>query len=163
MEIFNQFGINGFLLAAQVVNFLVLLLILNKFLYKPVLKVLNERKEKVEESLKNADEIEQRLAQIAQKEEEILLKATREAEKIIKQAQDSGVLLIEEAKAKAEALGQKMIDDAKAQMQMEKEKMKQEINLGLADVVMVALQKVTGKVISNEDQKEMVRKTIGQM
>ena len=49
MEIIKQFGINPILLAAQVVNFIVLLFIFKKLLYKPILKVLDERKKKIEE------------------------------------------------------------------------------------------------------------------
>jgi len=77
MEIFNQFGINPLLLLAQVVNFAVLLFILKRFLYKPILKVLEERKKRIEESLKNAEEIEKRLVETAELEEEILAKSAR--------------------------------------------------------------------------------------
>ncbi len=83
MEILNQFGINPILLLAQVVNFLVLLFILKKFLYKPILKVLEERKKKIEESLKNAEEIEKRLLETEEEKDKVLLKASSEAQKLL--------------------------------------------------------------------------------
>ena len=60
MDILSQFGVKPILLAAQVVNFLILLFILKKFLYGPILKVLSERRKKIEDSLKNVEEIEKR-------------------------------------------------------------------------------------------------------
>src|SRR3989338_593740 len=58
MDFLSDFGVQPILLAAQAVNFLVLLFILNKFLYKPVLKTLDQRKQKVSQSLKAAHDIQ---------------------------------------------------------------------------------------------------------
>ncbi|MBI2593944.1 F0F1 ATP synthase subunit B, partial [Candidatus Daviesbacteria bacterium] len=76
-KILSDFGVQPVLLLAQIVNFLVLLWILNKLLYKPVLKVLEERKAKIEKGLKNAEEIEKRLAQTAEEEEKAILAAAK--------------------------------------------------------------------------------------
>ncbi len=75
MDILNEFGIKPILLAAQVVNFLILLYILKRFLYKPILKVLNERKNKIADSLKNAEEIERKLVEISEEEQKRIAKA----------------------------------------------------------------------------------------
>ena len=72
MDILNQFGISPVLLTAQVVNFLVLLFILKKLLYGPLLKVLAERRKKIEDSLKNAEEIELRLQETNEKIDKML-------------------------------------------------------------------------------------------
>ena len=72
MDILNQFGVQPILLAAQVVNFLILLFILKKFLYGPILKVLDSRKKTIEQSLKNAEEIERRLLETTEEKEKVM-------------------------------------------------------------------------------------------
>ena len=61
MEIIRNFGIQPVLLLAQIVNFLIILYLLQKFFYKPIVKLLEQRKKRIEESLKNADLIEEKL------------------------------------------------------------------------------------------------------
>lgn len=160
MEILNQFGINPILLAAQVVNFLILLFILKRFLYKPILKVLEQRKLRIEESLKNAEEIEKRLLQTIEEEERRIQKASLESEKIIKEAQTAAAQIIDEGKVRAEQLSQRILQEGEKQLQLEKEKLQQEVRGDLADVLSLALQKVTGKIFDKKDQRELIEQTV---
>ncbi len=162
MEILNQFGIKPVLLAAQVVNFLILLYILKRFLYGPILKVLKERKDKIVQSLKTAEEIEKKLVAISEEEQKRIVQAASEAEKIIKQAQDSAVSIIDEGRIKAEDVAEKIMADTRVQMQQEKEKLQNEVKANLATFVILAFQKVTGKVIE-KDQKELIEKTLKEL
>ena len=72
MEFLKEFGIQPTLLIAQIVNFLIILFILKKFFYKPIIKLLDDRKKKIEESLKNAELIEERLKQTEEKSAQII-------------------------------------------------------------------------------------------
>ena len=58
MDILENFGVEPVLLLAQIVNFAILLFILKRFLYKPILKVLEERKNKIETSMKQSEQIQ---------------------------------------------------------------------------------------------------------
>ncbi len=160
MEILNQFGINPILLAAQVVNFLVLLFILKKFLYKPILKVLEERRKKIAESLQNAEEIEKRLSQITEREAEAIAKSAKEGEKIIKEAGESALQIIEEGKKKYEGIINQAIEDAKKLTQVEKIRLQQEIKENLSNIVALALEKVTGIAITEKQKKEIIEKEV---
>ena len=160
MEILNQFGINPILLLAQAVNFAVLLFILKKFLYKPILKVLEERKKRIEESLKNAQEIEKRLLQVAEDEEKRIQKASQEGERIIKEAEVAAAQIIENGKSKAELLAQRILQNGRFQLQLEKEKLQQETRSELADILLLSLQKVTGKLFNRKDQKQLIEETV---
>lgn len=159
----SDFGVQPILLLAQIVNFLVLLFILQKLLYKPVLKVLEERKRKIEESLANALEIERRLEQTTQEEQKRILEAAHEGEKIIKEAQDMAVGLIQEGKLKAESLAQQVLDQARAQVSAEKEKMMLEIRKELSGIVMIALEKVAGDAFDKNKQKKLVDDVVKQL
>ncbi len=72
MEIIKNFGLNPILLAAQIVNFLIIFFILKKFLYKPVLNVLNKRQVTIKEGLKQAEEARVKLEKVVIEEKDIL-------------------------------------------------------------------------------------------
>jgi len=148
------------LLAAQAVNFLVLLFILNKFLYKPVLKTLDQRKQKVSQSLKDAAEIEKKLAQIELDQEKALQAATTEAKKIINEATESGNQIINDAHLKAAHDIQLMVNKSNTQISLEKDRLNQEIKAELADMIAAGLKVISGKVLSDKDKKELLDRSI---
>ncbi len=160
MEILNQFGVQPILLIAQIVNFLVLLFILKRFLYKPLLKVLDERKQKIAKSLKDAEKIAKELENTEANKEKILVDASLEARQIIEEATKSASEVISQAHEKATAGISTMIKKAEDSISLEREQMHQEIKTELADMVALALERVTGKVLTQKDQKEILQKTI---
>ena len=160
MNFLSDFGVQPILLAAQAVNFLVLLFILNKFLYKPVLKTLDQRKQKVAQSLKDAAEIEKKLAQIELDQEKALQAATTEAKKIINEATESGNQIINDAHLKAAHDIQLMVNKSNTQISLEKDRLNQEIKAELADMIAAGLKVISGKVLSDKDKKELLDRSI---
>lgn len=155
MDILTEFGVKPVLLAAQIVNFLILLFILKKFLYRPILKVLDERKKKIAESLLNAERIEQELFETETAREKKLEQAAKESKKIIEEAIVSAGQLIDEAHQKAQVDIAQMIAKSEAQMARERDRLHQEIKAELADLVVLGMQKVAGKVLSLKDKKDL--------
>ena len=96
MEIFKDFGVQPILLLAQIINFVILLCILKRFLYKPILKMLEERRDKIETSMKQAEEIQKRFDEVATKQGELLTQAKGEASKIVEEAKDEAKKLAEQ-------------------------------------------------------------------
>lgn len=160
MEILKQFGVNPLLLAAQVVNFFILLFILKKLLYKPLLKVLEERKRKVEESLKKAEEIEKKLKEITEQEAEAILKSAREGEKIINEAGEQAAQIMERVNKAAEQILLKATDDAKKIIELERETLMSQTRVQMGTLVALAFEKVTGKILTEKDKKEIVEREI---
>lgn len=156
----DQFGLNPLLLAAQIVNFLVLLYILKRFLYKPLLKVLEERKKIIVESLQNAQEIEERLNKITEEREKRLTEASKEAKTVVEDATKASQAIVAQAHEKASVETQKMLKKAQEAMNLEREQLHDEIRSELASLVISSLEKVTGKVLSEKDQKELVEKSL---
>lgn len=159
MEILEQFGIQPILLAAQIVNFLILLFILRKFLYGPILKVLDERKRKIADSLKNAEEIERRLKEIAEKEAEAILRSAKEGERIIKDASDYAVQLIEKGKKDYGNLINKGVEDVRKMHEFEKEIIMKEIKEDLAGLIILTFEKIIGKS-AREEQKKVIEREV---
>lgn len=159
-QIFTNFGVQPVLLLAQVVNFLILLYILKRFLYTPILKVLQERRQKIAESLKNAEEIQKQLAETEKAREKKLKDATNEARQLLEEATKSANEIIQESHLKASADLDDILRKGRESIQLEREKMQNEIREELADLVAVAMEKVANKVLTEKDKKELVEKTV---
>ena len=160
MEILNQFGINPLLLAAQVVNFCLLLFILKKLLYKPILKVLEERKHRIEQSLKNAEEIEKKLQQTEEQAEKIIANTLKEAQKIMDQTKEAAAQMMDDTNKHAEQILLKAQDDGKKIIQMQEQVLMDQIKENAGRLVVLAFEKVTGKKITSEDQKRLIDKEV---
>ena len=98
----TQLGIDWKLLLSQAVNFLLLLIILRIFVYKPVLKAMRKRKEKIEEGLAKAKEADVRL-----KEVDII------AKKKLKEADGAAILTLQKTEEKAKELESELFEKAK--------------------------------------------------
>ncbi len=159
-QVLKDFGINPLLLAAQVVNFLILLWILSKFLYRPILKVLTERRKKIEDSLKNAAEIELRLQEAKDEADRIIAKASLEGQKILDESTTMGMHLKDEIMQKATKSAETMLKKNEEALILEKEKMMNEVRAEAADLVVLVLHKITGQVITREDQKKMIEQKL---
>lgn len=160
MDILNQFGVQPILLAAQVVNFIILLFILKRFLYKPILKVLDERKKKIEDSLKNAEEIERKLQETEEQADKILKKALDEAQRILDDSKTAAAQVIDEGHKAASQIINKANEEAVKIIQVERLKLQREIRENTSNLVSLIFEKVIGKKVNLKDQKELIEKEI---
>lgn len=163
MDILNEFGVKPLLLAAQAVNFLILLFLLKKFLYKPMLKMLDERKAKIAKSLSDADEIESRLLKTTEEQEKRLKEADKEAKTIIEDATKSANQIIKDAQDKASTDIEKMMAKAQSSLDAQRDQLHQEIKGELADLVVLGIEKVVGKVLTEKDKQDIVKKSISNL
>lgn len=107
-ELFEAFGINWKLLVAQAVNFGVLLAILWYFLYRPILKIIDERREKIAEGVRTAQAADQKLASAEAESGAIVGNAARSAEEMIASARvradEKGSEILKNAEARADSI-----------------------------------------------------------
>lgn len=153
MDILKEFGVDPLLLAAQVVNFSILLFLLKRFLYGPILKVLDTRKRKIEESLKNAEEIELRLTKVNEDIEKMMEKTIKEEEKIIAEAKEAASRLIAEQRELSDELLNKARIQATQIVSDERVKLEAELKNNFASLLAVSLEKVLGKKVSTDQRK----------
>lgn len=105
-ELFAAFGVNWKLLLVQAVNFGVLLIILWRVLYRPMLAMIDTRRQKIEEGVRASEEAHKRLAKSKETEAEMLAQAAKE-----------GQLLVHTAKERAEVKGAQIVEGAEARAQ----------------------------------------------
>lgn len=160
MNVLEQFGIKPILLAAQIVNFFILLFILKKFLYGPILKVLDSRKKTIEESLKNAEEIERKLADAGEMADRIMANAAKESQKVMDETSKITAQVIDDAKIKADEIQKQAYGEVRASFEQEKEELEKSVREHIAGLIFMIIQKATGKVLSQKDQKLLIAESL---
>ena len=141
-QLLTVFGINWKLLLAQGFNFALLLVLLTYFLYKPVLKIIDERREKIAEGVKTAEAAARKLEEAKQKSDTIVGAASREAEELVTSARvranEQGVEIIRSAENRADSI----LDDAKARAEEEKHQALLESEKEITRAALLAAEKI---------------------
>jgi len=156
----ESLGIEGKLLLGQIVNFLLLFGILGIFLYKPVVKMLEDRRQTIAESLENAKKIENNLAEAEKNTKEALAKAAQEARLILDEA--SKLASAEKKKTIEEAQKQsdRIIAAAQNEAKLMKDGVIREARKEIVAVVTLALDKIVGTGLDDQDKKKLTYKAI---
>ena len=127
MEALQKLGIDWKLLIAQIINFVILLWLLKRFAYKPIVDLLEKRKKEIAESTENADRIKKELEQTQTKSQQIIKNAEIEAAEIVKKAREGADKTKEEIIAQAKIRANREIESAAEKIKSEKEKMSWEL------------------------------------
>ncbi|UCH50400.1 MAG: F0F1 ATP synthase subunit B [Chloroflexota bacterium] len=160
MEALEGIGINPPLFLIYLVNFIVLFALLSVVLYKPVLKMLDERQAKIKESMEQAEKIKQ---ETARSEEEIkahLEKARTEGQAVIAQATQIGERLKEEAKDSARQETESLIAKARTEIQRERDKTIEELRAEFADIAILAAEKVIKETVDKKKHRKLIDETL---
>jgi len=117
--------------------------------------VLEERRQRIAEGLLNAEKIKQQLAEAEQRHAEILAKANEQAQKMIDEARESAAHVGERKQQEAIAAAEQIIAKAQEASAIEREKVMAELKRELGRLVVDTTSKVTGKVLTSEDQRRL--------
>jgi F-type H+-transporting ATPase subunit b len=162
-ETAETFGWNPWLFFSQVISFIIVALLLRRFAYKPVLAVLEERRQRIAESLLNAEKIKQQLAEAEQRHAEILAKANAAAQKMIDEARESAAHVADRKEQEAIAAAEQILAKAREASQLEHERTMAELKRELGRLVVETTAKVTGKVLTSEDQRRLQEEAARQL
>lgn len=163
MEIAKQFGIEPILLLAQIVNFLIILVVLKKFFYKPLVKMLESRKATIAESLKNAEQIEQKLAETEERSAQVLKNAEESATSLLENAKVQAAEIQTKAAEEARIQTEESLQKALSQMELEKEQMRKQLQAETMSLVMMVTQKILGKHLKAKEKEELTKEAIHEM
>lgn len=155
MNAFSQFGIEPLSLIAQIVNFLLLLYILKRFLYKPVLDMLKTREEKIRAGLEEAEQARIALEKATEQEKKILAKAQTEAKAMIADVKDQLSAMEQASHEKMRAEQEKMLMDAKARIAEEERRATEQLEKRSVELSVALIERVLPKVLTKDDQKRI--------
>ena len=136
------FGIDWRLLVIQGINFALLLCVLSYFLYKPVLKIIDERREKIAEGVRTAEAAARRLAEAKEQGENLVGAAARDAESLVAAARARADERHTEIVRAAESRADSILKDAAARAEEAKRQSLAESERGIAKAAMLAAEKI---------------------
>jgi len=162
-ELFNTFGVTWTKFLAQVILFVIVYVVLSKFAFGPVLAMLEERRKRIEEGQLNAEKIKKQLAEAELRYQEILRRANDEAQKLIDEARASSEVNAQKHLQQAIRDAEGIVAKAKESIQIEHDRMVDEVKKEMLGLVVETTTKVTGKVLTPEDQKRLAEETARQI
>jgi F-type H+-transporting ATPase subunit b len=154
-ETAETFGFDWKIFFSQVISFVIVALALRWFAYKPILAILEERRQRIAEGLANAEKIKQQLAEAEQRHADILAKANAQAQKMIDEARESASHVAERKQQEAVAAAEQIMAKAREASAIEHERTMTELKRELGRLVVDTTAKVTGKVLTSEDQRRL--------
>ncbi len=158
----DKLGINVTWLLAQVVNFGLLLFLLWVIAYKPVLKMLNERKQKIQESLEYAESVKKQAAEQQKEFEQRIAEARREAQAAAAIAAQAGEKEREAILAQARADARKLVEQAKEQIEHERKQMLAELRQEVVQLSLLAAQKAVSQSLDEQAHRRLVADFLAQ-
>lgn len=141
-QLIHAFGIDARLILIQVVNFGLLMAVLTYFLYKPVLKVLAERQEKIAQGMKDAEEAGKAKAEATEEKKSVIAAANKEAEAMTSRAKEHAVVKADEILAAAQVKAEQVAKDAALRAQEMKATSLKESEAEIAKLAILAAEKV---------------------
>lgn len=159
-KLINDFSFGLFIW--QVVIFVGLILLLKKFAWKPILDAVNDREEGIKNALLSADNARKEMQNLQSDNQRILQEARMERDTLLKEAREMKDKMVADAKNEAQAQGQKMIEQAKAAIQTEKNTAMAELKLQVSTLSLQIAEKLLKDELSNKEaQVKLVEKMLG--
>ncbi|MEC4048229.1 F0F1 ATP synthase subunit B [Flavobacterium sp. SUN046] len=158
-ELFGQFSLGLFIM--QTILFLALVFLLKKFAWKPILDAVNEREEGIKNALQSAENAKKEMQNLKSDNEKLLADARSERDAMMKEAREIKDKMINDAKAEAQAQGQKLIDQAKAAITSEKNAAMADLKNQVSSLSLEIAEKLLKAELSNKDsQTKLVEKML---
>ncbi len=151
----EQFGVNWPDLLAQTLCFLIVALILRQFAFKPLLRILDERRQRIADSLRDAEKVRAELAQAEAQRREVLEAARAEADRLVSEAQNAAAALAEREKRRAEATAAEIVAKARQEALLERARVRADLRRELGGLIVDATAAVTGKALTPADQERL--------
>ncbi|MDO6674465.1 F0F1 ATP synthase subunit B [Tenacibaculum sp. 1B UA] len=151
MGIFNDFSVGLFFM--QLVILAVLIFLLAKFAWKPILSALNEREEGIQKALDQAENARKEMQNLQADNERLLKEARAERDTMMKEAREIKDKIIADAKQEAEEQTSTMVENAKATIKQEQQAAIAELKKKVGDLSIEIAQKVVRKELASQDDQ----------
>ncbi len=152
------------LLFWMLLSFTLVLIVLKKFAWKPILNSLKEREESIAEALHAAEKAREEMEKLKADNEAIIRKARAEREKILQEAREIKIKIVEQAKEEASQEAQKMIELARVNIRNEEAKALEQIKAQVADLsIRIAEKILREKLGDSTEQQKLVEKYLNDL
>jgi F-type H+-transporting ATPase subunit b len=159
----RTFGVDWTHLGAQIISFGVVCVVLYAYAYKPILKILEARRQQIASGLANAEKIKAELARIESERQGVLAKAGAEGKQLIEEARAAAARVQAEETRKAIAAGEQILVRAREAAERDRAQMLAELRREVGRLVVQTTATVTGKVLTPDDHRRLAEETARQL
>jgi F-type H+-transporting ATPase subunit b len=157
------FGVDWPHLIAQIISFCIVCVVLYKFAYGPILKMLEERRRVIELGQANAEKIKAELAKTEAQRQDVMMKANAQATRLIEEARAAAARVQEQETQKAIAAAEQIVAKSREAAQQDYARMLAELKREVGRLVVETTATVTGKILTPEDQRRLAEETAKQL
>jgi F-type H+-transporting ATPase subunit b len=154
-SILNNFGVEWPQFIAQLLVFAIVYFILKRYAFGPIVNVLEQRRLKIVEAMANADKVKKELAETEARKRQVLQEAMEQAQKIVAEAKESADAVRTRLEQEAVQESERIVARAKEAGQIEVDRLKSDFQREAGRLVIMAAQKVTGKILTPDDQRRL--------
>jgi F-type H+-transporting ATPase subunit b len=158
----TDLGINLPVLLGQTLSFTFLLIVLRLMVYKPVLKMLDERRERIREGLSAAERGQEQAQQASREAQAQIESARREGQQIVAQAQQVATRIQEEAQNQARVQQEAILERARSEIQLERDNAISQLRSEFADLTISAAEKVIGQSLDRAAHQRLIEQALSE-
>lgn len=162
-QIARTFGVDWVHLGAQMISFGIVCGVLYALAYKPILRILEARRQQIADGLANADKIKAALARIEVERQDVMTQAGAEGKQLIDEARAAAARVQAEETRKAIAAAEQILVRAHETAEQERAKMLAEIKREVGRLVVLTTASVTGKILTADDHRRLAEETATQL
>jgi F-type H+-transporting ATPase subunit b len=159
-DLFGSLGINPATLLAQVINVVILFGLLYLVAYKPIMRMMDERSNKIKESMENTEYIRQQAERAEEEAAKRIEMAAREGQEAIARAVHTGEEVRQEAQQKAKGEAEAMIARARVEIQRERDEAVEQLRREFADITIEAAGKVIDRTLDKKAHRDIIDKVL---
>jgi F-type H+-transporting ATPase subunit b len=161
-QIARTFGVDWPQLIAQIISFCIVCALLHWFAYRPVLTMLEQRRQRIAQTQADAEKIKADLAQTENRRQEIIMQANAQATRLIEEARSAAARAGDQETQKAMAAAKAILAEARETATREHERMLAQLKREIGRLVVETTAAVTGKILTTEDQQRLAEETAKQ-
>src|SRR5215468_6063249 len=162
-EIARTFGVDWTHLVAQMVSFSIVCVVLERFAYKPVLRMLEERRRQIAQGQANAEQIKAELNSIEEQRRKVLENANAEASRLIEEGRAAAARVEKQETQKAIAAAERIMVKGQEAAEQDRLRILAELKSEFGRLVIKTTSLVTGKILTTEDQQRLAEETAKQL
>ena len=159
-DVLGSLGINGKLFISQLINVGIVLFVVWRWVYRPLLKIMDARSQKISEGLENATNAKQWVADAMEKKNEILHSALQEVEQMMKDAHARAEQKRQEVLRETQIDLERQLQDARARLMQEKEAMIHMVKNEVVDLIAAATARVAQDTLDVKGQKDSIERAL---
>jgi F-type H+-transporting ATPase subunit b len=146
-----------------IVCFLITLFVLKRYAFGPIQKMIDDRRERIRHALEEADKAREEARNLLEEHRKLIGQARGEAEEILSEARQVGQAMQARAKEEVETDRQRRLEETRRQIEAETRRALEQIRGEVAELSLIAAEKVTRRSLRDDDQRRLIEEAIGEL